>query len=472
MEREPAVVAVTNKKGHKSEALTALMGAALALPGINAQAAEQGYRSDQVSFGYHHTEYKESGDRMSVTADQLSITVPIGQSLETNFTATKDVTSGASPVVNFLDGEGKPHQFLETGASIEDQRDIYEGTLSYYGDGSLTSIKLGTSEEDDYESNYSNISVKIDINDKLTNLSFGYGHSDDKVWNSYNPNVLLEEPSIFNNRRKDEFSIGIGQVINRDTILQFSVTYVNSEGFLSDPYKKSVVVDEALIYSPELLHFLGFTDVSDFRDLDNPILNVAGLFSTLTDLGVVQFLNDSGITAALNKLFDIPEISAFVFGLEKDNRPESRNQIISLLRLSHYFESTNSALHADYRYSDDDWGVYSHTMELKWNVGLGLGWQVSPGVRYYTQHSAYFYDTFFETIPEHGYLTSDYRLAGFGAISKKLEISKSFGRDFTLFVHYEEYDRRYDFELGDQTNGGELDDYTFSLVSVSFDASF
>ncbi len=439
----------------KTDALKALMGAALALPGIST-AAEQGYRSEDIEIGVHHSEYTESGDRMTVKADQLSITGPIAQNFEANFSATRDVTSGASPVVNFLDGNGKPQQFLETGASIKDQRDIYEGTLSYYGDNSLSSIKLGTSEEDDYTSDYFSVSHSIDFNRKLSSLTFGYGHSDDDVWNSYNPSVLLEEPSIFNTRQKDEFHIGFGQIINKNTTLQLALTYVDSSGFLSDPYKKSFVVDEAIF---------------DFRDIN---IDIAGIFRFLVDSGAIRFLNNSGITKILNEspLISIPFLSENVLGVTKDNRPEKREQWISLLRMSHYFKSTNSALHTDYRYSDDSWGAYSHTLEFKWNIGLGLGWQVSPGLRFYSQHSAFFYDTFFETIPDHGYLSSDYRLAGFGAFSKKLEISKEFGRDFTVYLHYEEYERQYDYEQGGQTNGDPLDDFEFRTFSVSFDVRF
>ena len=455
MQPELVVVDATDNKTEESVALLALIGAALALPGIG-RTAEQGYRSDDTTVGFHHAEYNESGNRMSVTADQISITLPFGLNAEANFTATRDVTSGASPVINFLDADGIPQQFLETGASIKDQRNIYEGSVSYYGDSSLTSVKLGNSKEDDYRSDFASIGFQIDLNEQLGNLSFAYGHSEDTVWNSYNPSVLLEEPSEFHRRKKDEFSIGFGHVLNKNSLFQLSLTYGRSDGYLSDPYKKTIVVEEGIV---------------DFRELN---VDVAGIFRFLVESGLIQSVNDSGITEILNnsQLIDIPQITEFVIGMTSDNRPPTRKQIISLLRFSHYFKFTNSALHLDYRYSDDVWEVYSHTVEFKWNLGLGMGWQISPGLRYYTQHSAYFYNTFFESIPDHGYLSSDYRLAGFGARSKKLEISKSFNPGFTLYLHYEKYGRRYDYEFHGQTEGSDLDDYSYSLFSLSFDVSF
>lgn len=448
-------MAVTDKKSKaENNAVSALMTAALALPGVSAEANTGNYRSPDPVVNYHQAKYDEQGNRMSVETQQVSLTVPVARDYEVNMTVIEDITSGASPVVNFLDIDGDPHQFVETGASIKDKRDIYETTLGYYGDDQYGAIKLGRSAEDDYESNYGNLSYRFDLDQKRTSLQFGVGLTSDEVWNSYNPNVLLEEPSVFKRRKKKEFMLGVGQIINRNTTAQFNITYVRNTGSLSDPYKKAYVVDEGII---------------DFRNQ----VDIAGLFQFLVDFGVIEALNESGITKLLNDspLIDVVGLAEFVFGLKKDNRPDVREQWIYLIRTSHYFQTTNSALHFDYRYSDDSWGVDSHTLELKWNIGLGLGWQVSPGVRYYSQHSAFFYDVFFESLPDDGYISTDYRLAGFGAISKKLGISKEFG-DYTFYIDYENYDRQYDYEIDGSSKGNAIDDYRFKMLSLSVDAKF
>ncbi|MCG8668503.1 MAG: DUF3570 domain-containing protein [Pseudomonadales bacterium] len=451
-------MAVTDDKGdnpiEKGAALGALMSAALALPGV-ADAAQGGFRSEDVKLNYHRAKYEEKGNRMSVETEHVTLTVPVGRDFEVTGSIIEDITSGASPVVNFLDIDGDPHQFVETGASIKDKRDIVEASVGYYGVDDYASFKIGRSEEDDYESSYGSLSYRLDINHKRTSISFGAGLTSDEVWNSYNPDVLLEEPSIFDRRKKKEFMVGISQIVNRNTVAQFNVTYAKSEGNLSDPYKKVYVVDEGLV---------------DYRGL----IDVAGLFRFAVDFGLVSFLNESGITRFLNEssFIDVPEVTEFLLGLKKDNRPDVREQWIYLLRFSHYMESTNSGLHFDYRYSDDSWGADSHTFDLKWNFGFESGWQISPGLRYYSQHSAFFYDVFFESLPEDEFVSSDYRLAGFGAISKKLGLSKTFNRKYTFYIDYERYDRHYDYELGGASKGSDIDDYRFKMLSFSVDAKF
>lgn len=442
-------------KKPQGTALSALMTAALALPGMSAQAVTGSYRSDEVRANYHRATYDESGERMEVTTEQVTVTAPVGRDLEVQVAIIEDVTSGASPVVNFLDIDGNPRQFLETGASIKDKRDILETSLGYYADNGYGTLKLGHSVEDDYESHYGSASWRWDLFQKRTSFLLGVGLTSDEVWNSYNPDVLLEEPTEYNRRKKKELVLGIGQILNRNTVVQFNVTYAQSDGTLSDPYKKVYVVDEGLV---------------DFRGL----IDLAGLFRFAVDFGFVEALNRTGITRFLNEspLVDVLEVADQVLGLKKDNRPDQRKQWIYLLRSSHYFLATNSALHLDYRYSNDSWGADSHTLEAKWNIGFDHGWQLSPGLRYYSQHAADFYDVYFESVPADGYMTVDYRLAGFGALSRKLGISKSFGRNYAVSLDYERYERRYDHELGGASNGSDIDDFEFKMLSFSIDGRF
>jgi hypothetical protein len=66
------------------------------------------------------------------------------------------------------------------------------------------------------------------------------------------------------------------------------------------------------------------------------------------------------------------------------------------------------------------------TLEAAWYQRLRGGWQLIPGLRYYTQDSARFYAPFFDTANER-YFSSDYRLGGFGAVSANLDVRKRFG---------------------------------------------
>lgn len=185
MALELAVVAATDRT---NGALKCLMTAAMALPGIqNAHAADAGYLSQRTDLSYHHAQYEETGGRMSVRADQIAARTPLSSTLELSGTYIRDITSGASPVINFLDIRGNPHQFLETGASIRDHRDIYEASLGYYGLEHYKGIKLGYSTEDDYKSRYASLSFRQNVNRRNTTLLASVAYNKDDVWNSYNP---------------------------------------------------------------------------------------------------------------------------------------------------------------------------------------------------------------------------------------------------------------------------------------------
>lgn len=439
----------------RTDTLSAFVTAAMALPGISAQAADLGYLSDKAKVSVNHAKYTESGNRMSVEIDQLSLSAPVGDHYEIGFKAVKDVTSGASPVVNLLDGQGNPQLLLQSGASIEDTRKVYEGSIGYYGKNNYIGFGIGNSKEDDYEAKYANIDYRHSFRQKTTNVTLSAAHSNDDVWNTYNPSVLLDDPPVFNKRYKNEWMIGLSQILNKNTTVQFNFTHAHSFGSLSDPYKKAYVVNQG---------------VTDFRGA----VNIDRVINFLIDNNVLEFLNQSGISKFLNdsRWINVPALSQSVLGITKERRPSQRDQWIGVMRLSQYLPSTDSALHLDYRYVHDEWEANSHTVDLKWNKDLGKGWMIAPSVRYYSQNNAYFYDLFFERIPSDRVFSSDYRLAGFGAISTKLALSKTFAEDFTLRLNYEIYDRQFDYQLDDSSKGDALDDYKAKIFSISLDALF
>ncbi len=470
------VVAVTNKfVVHKSvikspvvkssvrnrpDRLSAFVAAALALPGIaDTQAADGGYRSDDPIVSYNRASYQESSARMDVHTDQVTVTFPIKTNFEGRLNIIKDVTSGASPVVNLLDANHQPKQILQSGASIRDERNVHDVGLGYYGEKYYLALGIGQSKEDDYESDYQSLDLRFQFNDKLTTLFLGGSYNSDEVWNSVSKDSLFDEPQTFNKRRKQDLMVGIGQVLNSKTVIQFNLTHSHAYGHLSDPYKKVFVVDES-------------------QQDTIGTLNVASGLNFLIDTGLVRFLNESGLSFQINNsgLVNTQQFAANLFGLVSDSRPDERDQWSGFFRASHYLEGSDSALHMDYRYVYDDWDANSHTIEFKWNKALGDDWQISPGVRYYTQSSAKFYDLFFATVPESGYLTSDYRLAGFGAVSAKIEVMKVIRDAVFVRVNYEVYNRKHDFAFigvnKGESNGDELDDYMSRMLSISIDGTF
>ena len=125
-----------------------------------------------------------------------------------------------------------------------------------------------------------------------------------------------------------------------------------------------------------------------------------------------------------------------------EQRPTLRNQWTSDARDIQYIAGSDAALHVDYRFFHDDWGIDSHTLDLSWYQPLGDGWMVVPGLRYYTQSAADFYKPYFllnqpfpiklPRNPELGLnidfskltihnFSSDERLSGFGSLSARAD---------------------------------------------------
>jgi hypothetical protein len=221
-------------------------------------------------------------------------------------------------------------------------------------------------------------------------------------------------------KTSQQYLLGVSQVLDKNSLLQLNMTYSYSEGYLSDPYKE--------------VRFYATNDLS---------------------------------------LDDRSDLS------RSDKRPRQKNQFAWLAQYVHNFEGlNNAALHADYRFAMDDWGINSHTTELSWHQPIGAGWQVIPRFRYYSQDSADFYAPFFVgKAKNYSAYSSDYRLAGFGAISGGLKLSKTFTEvskpieQMKLQAGIEYYDHSAAYQLGGN-NSGSFADFNYYLVNASINLKF
>lgn len=144
-----------------------------------------------------------------------------------------------------------------------------------------------------------------------------------------------------------ELLLGVTQVIDRKTLMQFNYTYGNESGYLTDPYK-----------------ILSVVDGSDNLRLVDPYLY--------------------------------------------ENRPDSRTRQALYWKTLHQF--TEDVVDFSYRYYWDDWGINSHTFDVKYRFELDGNDYIQPHFRYYTQNEAdfYHYKLVDGAIPE--YASADYRL--------------------------------------------------------------
>jgi len=164
-------------------------------------------------------------------------------------------------------------------------------------------------------------------------------------------------------------------------------------------------------------------------------------------------------------------------GLQSDTRPAHKFEWAWLAQYVHHFKPFNgAALHADYRFYNNDWGISAHTFEFSWNQPILDGWQVIPRVRYYSQDEADFYQPLLGRGSQATVFSSDYRLAGFGALSGGVKISKEFPRlgpldQMKIQVGFEYYHRKSSYQLGGDGTGS-FDDFNYYLVTASINVKF
>jgi Protein of unknown function (DUF3570) len=381
------VVAATDER---QVGLTALLTAALALPSA-AASADDGIRAEDYTLNYSRGRYAESSDRMRVNVDSAAFKANL----------TREIVSGASVFSNVA-VNGKATQ-VKTGASIREQRDALTIGLAHYGNDTYAGLEVGRSVENDYLASHLNARVRRYYNDKNTILQFGAGVSRDTVWEAeYPPSPAFTERQ---RRVRRDASIGLTQVLDRNSVGQIILAHRYSSGFLDSQYRRVAVMNgNAPTFYP-------------------------------------------------------------------DARPNSHRQLTILARYSRFLESPRSAVHLDYRMGVDSWRAHSHTVEGKWRVELGHAWTVSQGLRYYTQKSAYFYNVVFGSVPSNRLMSSDYRLAGFGAIAPRFEVTRQLGERLTVGISYEHYLRRRSLAIPN-SRGSSIDDYQSRLLLISIDGVF
>ncbi|TAL43946.1 MAG: DUF3570 domain-containing protein [Methylovulum sp.] len=409
----------------KSAFVTCLSLAAMALPGLM-QDATAGRVEETYNAGFQYGNYSESGKRIGVDIFEGALSAPIGKSMTATVNLVRDTITGASPVYNQKNADGSVKQVLsgaspqsECGASICEQRDAISSGLTYFFDAASLNVGGGFSREHDYMSRYFNTNLSLDLNNKLTTLNYGASFAFDEIEPS--PSPWNAQPIGFKrSKTSQQYLLGVSQIIDKDSLLQSNMTFAYHTGYMSDPYK-----------------------VVAFYNADQPLL-----------FGGVLYAN----------------------AIKADKRPEEKFQWAWLTQyVRHFGQFNDAALHIDYRFSTDDWGVNAHTAEFSWYQPIGAGWQLVPRFRYYSQDRADFYQAV-GLNRKASFYSSDYRLADFGAISSGIKLSKEITglkslHQLNIQTGFEYYDHSADYQLGGN-HAGSFADFSYYLVTASFNLKF
>jgi hypothetical protein len=160
---------------------------------------------------------------MRVHAPMLSLRTPVGEQTEVEGSLVIDSMSGASPLY---------HDTLSgaSGKGIQDVRRAGDMKVSRYFERFSIGVGGGVSAEDDYFSEGGFLESKIWSEDKNTIVSFGGGGHYDEITSS--------DSSLFQDHRRTwDYGAGVTQILTPLSQVQTNITYSNSDGYLSDPYK-------------------------------------------------------------------------------------------------------------------------------------------------------------------------------------------------------------------------------------------
>ncbi|MDO9177942.1 MAG: DUF3570 domain-containing protein [Agitococcus sp.] len=131
-----------------------------------------------------------------------------------------------------------------------------------------------------------------------------------------------------------------------------------------------------------------------------------------------------------------------VTGLPQDylyeSRPDSRTRHSLFWQTKYHL--TEDVIDLSYRYMTDDWGIKSHTLDLRYRFELGNDSYLEPNVRFYTQTAADFYHYFLvqgQATPQ--FASADPRLGQFDATTFGIKYGKALSKDSEFSVRLEQY---------------------------------
>jgi hypothetical protein len=286
--------------------------------------------------------------------------------------------------------------------------------------GDLSTIDLGVNVSDEYDYTSLGVSANFsrDFNRNNTTLSAGLAFASDSIDPVGGAPIPLEflrgEDSSLSKLGSDtkdttDLLFGISQVLSRRMVVQFNYSVSNSGGYLNDPYKILSVIDPVT---------------------GDPVDGPDGLFA-----------------------------------YRYESRPDSR-QKQSLFGLVKYrFDA--GTLDFSYRYMTDDWGIVSHTSDLRYRWDMPGSSYIEPHLRLYTQSAADFYRTSLsDGDPLPLYASADYRLGEFDGVTIGLKYGQLLDSGNEWNARLESYTT-----TGSGANSADYPDLTAIIFQMSYNFS-
>lgn len=251
------------------------------------------------------------------------------------------------------------------------------------------------STEYDYTSLSVSSTFSTDFNQRNTTLSYGLSVAADTIEPEGGIPIAfsgMKNPGVEPNRRTDsdnkttvDLLVGVTQIIDRNSLFVINYGLSQSDGYMTDPFK------------------------------------------------VVSLVDDNGRPM-------VADPSTGLAAVVYENRPDSRTKHTLYSQYKRAFD--RDSLDLSYRFMTDDWGIDSHTIDMRYRFNVTPQSYWEPHLRLYQQGAADFYSAFYRNgnQPTSGdqsqYASADYRLGGMSTYTLGLEYGRTEAHPWAVALEY------------------------------------
>jgi hypothetical protein len=294
---------------------------------------------DRADAMYHSYE----GGGMSIDGPSILLRKKIGNNVSFSANYYVDSISGASIDV------------LATASPYIEERTEYSAGMDYLHNKTLMSLNYTNSSENDFEANSIHVGISQDFFGDLTTLSLGYSKGRDEVGKTGDENFLEEA-------NRQNYSLGITQVISKNMIMGLSFENISDEGYLNNPYRS--------------VRFLDATADRGFR-------------------------------------------------FETEVYPNTRVSNAAALTANYYLPY-RASIYAEAKLFSDTWGIDANTYKAGYIHTFGQDWLLDLRVRHYAQDKADFYQDLFTRSAEFNFRARDKEMSTFNNLSLGFSVTYEF----------------------------------------------
>lgn len=273
------------------------------------------------------------GDGVSIDGPSVLLRKKIGNQVSVSANYYVDTISGASIDVR-----------AQASAYREQRKETSVG-VDFLHNKTLMTLGVTRSDENDFQARAINLAVSQDFFGDLSTLTFRYGRGDDTIGR-------IGEPSFVENAQRQNFAIGLTQIVTKYLIVGLNVENISDEGYLNNPYR------------------------------------------------AIRYLDPN---------------SARGFSFVTEKYPNTRVSNAFSINANYYLPY-RASVYADARYYRDTWGIEANNVRLGYIHTFGDDWILDVRVRHYQQDRANFYQDLFNRADEFNFMARDKELSTYRGI--------------------------------------------------------